>query len=139
MVHSSAHPAPEAAKDDNHRKGYVSREKMKFNFDDEKKIITLETPAGNKMILSEEDKQITLEDQNGNKITMNDSGITVESSKDLILKAAKDIKIEGTNMTLKASASMKAEGTGSAEVSGASTTLKGSANVVIQGGIVQIN
>ena len=39
MCHSSAKPAPELAKDDNHRKGYVSREKMRFIFDDEKKII----------------------------------------------------------------------------------------------------
>ncbi|MFO0795324.1 MAG: phage baseplate assembly protein V [Candidatus Brocadiaceae bacterium] len=37
MCHSSAKPAPEPAKDDNHRKGYVSREKMEFIFDDEKK------------------------------------------------------------------------------------------------------
>jgi Rhs element Vgr protein len=139
MVHSSAKPAPEPAKDNNHRKGYVSREKMKFNFDDEKKIITLETPAGNKISLSEEDKGITLEDQNGNKISMNDSGITIESIKELTLKAATDLKIEGLNMTAKASASFKAEGSASTEISGASTTLKGSGTVVIQGGVVQIN
>jgi Rhs element Vgr protein len=139
MCHSSAKPAPEPAKDDNHLKGYVSREKMRFTFDDEKKIILLETPGGNKLSLTEEDKGILLEDQNGNKITMNDSGIIIESSKDLILKAAKDIKIEGINTQLKASSSFKAEGTGSAEVSGASTTIKGSANTVIQGGVVQIN
>ncbi|MBK6963985.1 MAG: type VI secretion system tip protein VgrG [Bacteroidales bacterium] len=139
MCHSSAKPAPEQAKDDNHIKGYVSRDKMRFTFDDEKKIILLETPGGNKLSLTEEDKGILLEDQNGNKITMNDSGITIESSKDLILKAAKDIKVEGTNIQLKANSSFKAEGIGSAEVSGASTTIKGSANTVIQGGVVQIN
>lgn len=139
MCHSSAKPAPEPAKDDNHRKGYVSREKMKFTFDDEKKIVTLETPGGNRMRLSEEDKGITLEDQNGNKITLDDSGIKIESTKDLILKAAKDIKIEGMNTELKAQTAFKASGSGSAEISGASTTLKGSATTVIQGGIVQIN
>ena len=48
MCHSSAKPAPEPAKDDNHRKGYVSREKMQFIFDDEKKAIVLATPGGNK-------------------------------------------------------------------------------------------
>ena len=139
MCHSSAKPAPEPAKDDNHRKGYVSREKMKFVFDDEKKIVTLETPGGNRIRLSEEDKGITLEDQNGNKITLDDSGIKIESTKDLILKAAKDIKIEGMNTELKAQTAFKASGGGSAEISGASTTLKGSATTVIQGGIVQIN
>lgn len=139
MCHSSAKPAPESAKDDNHLKGYVSREKMKFTFDDEKKIITLETPGGNKLRLSEEDKGITFEDQSGNKIILDDSGIKIESTKDLILKAAKDIKIEGMNTELKAQTAFKASGSGSAEISGASTTLKGSATTVIQGGIVQIN
>lgn len=139
MLHSSAKPAPEEAKDDNHRKGYVSREKMQLIFDDEKKIILLETPGGNKATLSEEDKGIVLEDQNGNKITMDDNGITIESSKDLILKAAMDIKIEGANVDLSAQAALKAAGNGSAEISGASTTVKGSATTVIQGGLVQIN
>lgn len=139
MCHSSAKPAPEPAKDDNHRKGYVSREKMQFTFDDEKKIIVLETPGGNKMTLSEEDKGIVIQDQNGNKITLDDSGIKIESAKDLILKAAKDIKIEGMNTELKAQTAFKASGNGSAEVAGASTTIKGSATTVIQGGVVQIN
>ena len=139
MVHSSAKPAPEPPKDDNHRKGYVSREKMKFNFDDEKKIITLETPAGNKMMLSEDAKGISFVDQNGNKITMDDSGITIESVKDVIIKAAGDVKIDGININVKASAAFKAEGTATTEVSGANTTIKGSAAAIIQGGMVQIN
>ena len=80
-----------------------------------------------------------IEDQNGNKITLDDSGIKIESSKELTLKAAKDIKIEGMNVDIKAQTAFKAAGTGSAEVSGASTTIKGSATTVIQGGVVQIN
>lgn len=139
MVHSSAKPAPEHPKDDNHHKGYVSREKMKFTFDDEKKIITLETPGGNKIVLSDEDKGIILSDQNGNKITMNDSGIAIESFKDLNHKAVNNLTIEGMNLNAKASGSFKAEGTATAEVSGANTTIKGSAATVIQGGMVQIN
>ena len=139
MCHSSAKPAPEPAKDDNHKKGYVSREKMKFVFDDEKKIVILETPGGNKLVLSDDGKGITLEDQNGNKIVLNDSGIQIESSKELTLKAAKDIKIEGVNIEVKAQAALKAEGGASAEVSAPNTTLKGSATTVIQGGMVQIN
>jgi Rhs element Vgr protein len=139
MCHSRAKPAPEPAKNNNHRKGYVSRDKMKFTFDDEKKIILLETPGGNKITLSDEDKGIAFEDQNGNKITLDDSGIKVESSKDLVLKAVKNIKVEGMSIEIKAQTAFKATGSGSAEVSGASTTIKGSATTVIQGGIVQIN
>ena len=139
MCHSSNKPAPIPPSDNNHVKGYVSRESMKFTFDDEVKSITLETPGGNKLKVSDDDKGISLEDQNGNKITLNDSGITLDSASDLILKAAGELKIEGMNTTLKASASLKAEGSASAEFSGASTTLKGSGTLTIQGGLVQIN
>ncbi len=139
MCHSSAKPAPEPAKDTNHHKGYVSREKMKLTFDDEKKIIAMETPGGNKLALSEDAKGIILQDQNGNKITLDDKGITIESAKDLVLKAGKDFKLSGVNAELKAQSSFKASGSGTAELSGASTTVKGSTTTVIQGGMVHIN
>jgi Rhs element Vgr protein len=139
MCNSSAKPAPEPADDDNHRKGYVSRSKMKFTFDDQKKIILIETPGANRITLSEQEKGILIQDQNGNKITMDNNGVMIESTKDIILKAAKDVKVEGTNLDLKAQAGFKASGAASAEVSGASTTVKGSATTVIQGGLVQIN
>lgn len=139
MCNSSAKPSPEPAKDDNHIKGYVSREKLKFTFDDDKKIIALETPAGNKFSMTEEDKGIVIEDENGNKITMDDSGIVIESSKDLTLKAGKNILIQGMDVEITADKGFKAEGSASAELSGASTTIDGSAKTVIKGGIVQIN
>lgn len=139
MCNSSAKPAPEPAKDANHRRGYVSREKMSFVFDDENKIVVIETPGGNKVTLSEKDKGIFLEDQNGNKISLDASGIKIESSKDLTLKAAKEIKVEGMNLELKAQSSFKAAGSASAELSGASTSIKGSATTVVQGGLVRIN
>jgi len=87
MCHSSAKPAPEPPKDANHRKGYVSRASMRLTFDDEKKIVVLETPAGNRLTLSEDAKAVTIEDQNGNSIRLEQGGITIESSKDLKLKA----------------------------------------------------
>lgn len=139
MCHSSAKPSPEPAKDDNHLKGYVSREKMKLTFDDEKKIVRIETPAGNKLALTEEDSGIVIEDQNGNKITMDANGIVVESIKDLKFKAAKNVVVEGMDMELKAQTGFKASGSASAEISGASTTIQGSATTVIKGGLVQIN
>ena len=139
MCHSSAHPTPEAAQNTNHLKGYISRSKMKFTFDDEKTIVTLDTPGGNSLVMSEADKSITLKDQHGNKIVMNDKGISIESIKDLKLKATKDFKSEGMNVDIKANTGFKAMGNGSAELSSASTTVKGSASTVIQGGLVKIN
>ncbi len=139
MVHSSKHVAPEPASDKNHIKGYVSREKMKMTFDDEKKVMSFETPGGNKMVFSEEDKGIVIQDQNGNKITMNDSGIQIESSKDISFKASKDVKAEGANVELKAQTGLKLSGSASAELSGANLSVKGSGSTVIKGGVVQIN
>ena len=124
MCHSSAKPAPEPAKDANHRKGYVSREKMRLVFDDEKKSVVLETPGGNRMTLSDDGKGIVLEDRNGNTIALDENGISIKSAKDLTLSAANSVKIAGT---------------AGAEVSGANTTIKGSATTVIKGGVVQIN
>jgi Rhs element Vgr protein len=139
MCNSSAKPAAEPAQDDNHRKGYVSREKLKLTFDDDKKVVGIETPAGNKISLSEDAKGIALTDQNGNKIVLDDSGITIDSAKDLILKAAKDVKLSGTNTEFSAQSGFKASGSSTAELSGAQTKIDGSAMTVIKGGLVQIN
>jgi Rhs element Vgr protein len=139
QCNSSANPSPEPAKDANDLKGYVSREKLKLSFDDDKKIVGLETPAGNKLFLSEDAKGITLQDQNNNKITLDDSGITIESAKDLTFKAAKDVKLSGTNTEFSAQSSFKASGSVTAELSGSQTKVNGDATAVIKGGVVQIN
>lgn len=127
MLNSSAKPAPITATDDNHEKGYVSRSEMKMIFNDDVKSFSLETPGGNKLLITEEDKKIHLEDQNGNKITMNEDGITIDSIKDIILKAAGDIKADGVNIAIKGSAQTKVEGGSGAELSsGGATKVKGS-------------
>lgn len=133
MLNSSAKPAPIQAADDNHEKGYVSRSEMKMVFNDDKKSLQIETPGGNKMIITEEEKKIHLEDQHGNKFTMNEDGITIESIKDIIMKAQGSIKAEATsNVDIKGSGQAKINGSGGAELSsGGSTKVKGS--------MVQIN
>ncbi|HSK33147.1 MAG TPA: type VI secretion system tip protein VgrG [Propionicimonas sp.] len=132
QCHSSAKPAPETATDDNHLKGYVSRSKLKLTFDDDKKVVVLETPEGNKLTLSEDAKSVSLADQNGSSITLDDGGITLTSSKDITLKASGDLKVEGTNVEFKASASFKAEGQSGAD-------LKSSGTLTVKGSLVQIN
>ena len=133
MLHSSNKPTPEAITKENYKKGYISREKLKMEFDDEKKIITLETPGGNSLVMDEDAASITMKDQNGNKVILDSDGITIESAKDINLKASTgDVKIEGINVEISAQASFKAEGSASSEISsGGTTTVKGS--------IVQIN
>ncbi|THU40592.1 type VI secretion system tip protein VgrG [Niastella caeni] len=133
MLNSSAKPAPIQAADDNHEKGYVSRSEMKMVFNDDKKSLQIETPGGNKMIITEEDKKIHLEDQHGNKFTMNEDGITIESIKDINMKAQGSIKAEAqSNVDIKGSGQAKINGSGGAELSSGGSTK-------VKGGMVQIN
>lgn len=71
----------------NHKKTIVTREKMKIEFDQEKKIITILTPGKNQIEINDDSKSIKLSDQNKNKITLDNAGITMESSKDIKLRA----------------------------------------------------
>ncbi len=126
-MHSSKNASPVTPADANNIKGFYSREKMRWQFDDDKKEIAFDTPAGNKILISEDQKGITLEDQNGNKIVMNDSGIEITSSKDFKIKASGDVSVEGTNAEIKANAQYKASGGSGAELSSSAVTnVKGS-------------
>lgn len=132
MLHSSAKPAPITAADDNHEKGFVTRSEMKVIFNDEKKSIVIETPAGKKISVDEDAGVISLEDENSNVITMDSNGISMESAGEIKIKATKDLSLEGMNVNIKASTQLKAEGSAGAEISS-------SASTVVKGSIVQIN
>lgn len=123
-LNGSSKPAPLPAADDNHEKGFVTRSGMKVVFNDEHKNILLETPDGNKVHLSGGDQSLTLQDQHGNKIVMDSNGISIESIKDLKLKAITGLSGEGLTV------GMKAQGTAEFSASGSTT---------IKGGVVQIN
>jgi Rhs element Vgr protein len=110
MLHSSALAAPLTAAKDNDEKGYVSREKMKFIFNDKEKSIKIETPAGKKVTISEQDKLIKIEDEDGNKITMEKAGITIESAKALTLKGGSEVKIEAPSISVNGSSTTEIKG-----------------------------
>lgn len=139
-LNSSKNPAPLPTKDDNHIKGFVTRSEMKVLFDDDKKNITISTPAGNSIVIDEDQKSIKTTDQSGNTWKMSDSGIEMKSPKDIkieatgeiSLKATKDIKIEGLNVKAKASAELTMEGT-------AKAALKASGQTEVKGAMVMIN
>ena len=131
-VFSSAKPSPIQPEEPNNVKGYVSRSEMKFTFDDDKVVVTTETPKGNKIILSEDEGSILIEDENGNKIQLSADGISIESAKEINIKATGDVNIEGKNINVKAQAQFKAEGSAGAEMST-------SGQAVVKGSIVMIN
>ena len=146
-LHSSKHSAPLDGNDQNHEKGFYTRSDMRIHFDDQHKVMTIQTPAGNKMVISEKDKSITIQDQNSNKMVMDPSGIKIDSPGEISIKATKDVKIEGLNVNIKAqvggkfeainldlkgSAQLNAEGSGMA-------TVKSSGIMTVQGSLVKIN
>jgi Rhs element Vgr protein len=133
MLHSGANAPPLEPSEDNHQKTYVSRSGIQLLFDDDETVVSLSTPNGNSLILTDADGGILLEDQNGNKLTMDGNGIKIESAAELSLNAATDLKAEGgANTEIAAGASLKAEGTASAEVSSSGT-------MTVKGALVQIN
>lgn len=133
MLHSSAKAAPLAGSDDNHEKMFKSRSGMRVHFDDDKIVMTLDTPAGNSIVLNEDEKSLTLADQNGNKIKLDSDGIHLESAKAVEWKAGTETKMESsTSFEIKAGTELKLEGSASAELAGGGSTK-------VTGAMVQIN
>lgn len=132
MLNSSSKPGAFDASDENPEKGYVSREGLKVVFNDDEKSITIATPEGKTMQLSEDSGQVLLEDEHGNSFSMSDSGIEVASSSDMVFKANGNIEFEGTNLELKSNAQLVLSGA-------ASTELNSSGVLKIEGSLVQIN
>ncbi len=120
------------ASKENTMKGITTKKKLKLTFDDDKKIIQIETPGGNKITISDDKKGVTIEDQNKNKIVTSDSGIVLDSAKDIKITAKGDISIEGKNVKIKAKSSFLADGQSEAKLNSGSQT-------VIKGGLVKIN
>ena len=94
MLTSSAKPAPLKGSDDNHEKVYQSRTGMRLYFNDDKKVVLLETPAGNRVTLrgrpgpearGPERQQARVHAQGGR----------LESARALEIKAAGELKLSG--------------------------------------------
>jgi len=120
MMNSAHSPAPLNASNQNDEKGYVSRSEMKMIFDDGKKSVLIETPAGNKVLISEDETAIKIEDQNGNKITMDQQGISLDSILHVNLNAPSG------NVTIAdmSGNSVKAEASGASVQSASKLTLQ---------------
>jgi uncharacterized protein involved in type VI secretion and phage assembly len=133
MLNSSAKPAPIQAKDTNHVKGFITRSKMKLTFNDEKKVVLIETPKGKKIEINDDSDSITFSDQHQNKILMTSDGISIESGKNISLKtSAGDITMEAINIEAKANAKFSAQANAQAQ-------LQSSGQTVVKGSIVNIN
>ncbi|MEM7104651.1 MAG: type VI secretion system tip protein VgrG [Bacteroidota bacterium] len=147
-LYSSKIKPPYTADKKNPTKAIVTKSLMKIEFDEEKKIILIETPGGNKITMDDDKKAITLLDANKNTVALDDKGITLKTNKDVTISAkgkiamdckagltmkckGGDVAIEGINVGAKGKMSFKGEAP--------AVEVKGSATVDIQGSIVSIN
>lgn len=147
-LYSKKNTPPSTPEKKNSVKEIVSKNKLKISFDEEKKVIEIETPGGQKFTLSDDEKSIKLADKNKNTILMSDAGITLDSAKDITLKSKgkitvsatgalalsskADVSLSGNNINNKAKMAFKGEGSASAEI-------KASGSVIVKGAIVKIN
>jgi Rhs element Vgr protein len=148
LYSNSRKSALEPADNNNYIKSFTTKSMLKIGFDDEKKILTIETPGGNALTLSDDGKSIELKDQNNNVLKMTESGINLQSDKDISIKATgnitldatgklnltakQDVAVSGANINNTAQMGFVAKGNASAEISASGQT-------VVKGGMVMIN
>jgi len=130
------------ADEKNNTKAITTRSGLTIEYDDDKKVITVVTPGKNKIVISDDDKSILLQDQHDNKLKMNDGGISLDSPKDITLKAqgnisltatgkvqikaTQDATMDGLNVTHTAQIGFTGKGSATAELSASGqTTVKG--------------
>jgi len=141
-LYSSKRTPPYGLTAENPTKAIVTKSKMKLEFDDQNKVITIVTPGKNTIVISDKDQSILVQDQNNNKVQLNSSGILLESPKDITINAQgkatisavgaisissqADVKVAGLNINQTANVGFTAQGNASAELSASGqTTVKG--------------
>lgn len=133
---------------ENSKKAIVTKSELRIVFDDENKILTLTTPAGNTVVLDDQNQQIEIKDQNSNSITMSSSGIdmkspsninieadqnvTIKGGMGVTVQATQDVSIKGMNVKANADVQFSAQGSATAEV-------QGGAELTLKGAMVMIN
>lgn len=147
-LYGEKHKPPYEYEAKNNKKALVTRENMRIEFNEEKKIITVSTPGKNTVELSDDGKHIKLTDPNKNEMTMDKDGITLSSAKDITLKAKGNIKLDATlklSATAKQDASLeglnvKVQAKVGATVKGNATAeLSASGQTTVKGAMVMIN
>jgi len=141
-LYSNKNKPKEFPDEKNQFKSIYTKSGINIKFDDEDKILTIETPNKNIIVLDDKNKNIRFKDMNENSIVMDNSGITINSPKDINLtadgninltansnlemKANNDVTLDGLSITHSAKTSFTAKGNASAELSASGqTTVKG--------------
>lgn len=141
-LYSSKRQPPYSLTAENLTKAIVTKSKLRLEFDDDKKVVTIMTPGKNTIVISDDDKSIRLQDQNSNTVTLSASGILLDSPHDIAMTAKgkitieavgeidisskADVEVAGLNINNSANIGFAAKGNASAELSASGqTTVKG--------------
>lgn len=133
-LYSSALPPADTAipaDSNNNIKALVTRSQLQMQFDDENIIMSLLTPNGNTIVISDQDEGITITDQNSNQIQLNGDGITVESASAMTIKAANDLTIQGDSVTITATNAVSINGEDISASASSSATINGDSGCTI--------
>lgn len=138
----------EVTDEKNQFKSIYSKSGIYIKFDDEDKILTIETPEKNSFTLDDKNKTISIVDMNKNKLIMDEGGIELKSANDISLTADGKINIKGTDVVnIESTADLTMKGmnvqaeakTGFTAKGNATAEVSGSAQTTIKGGMVMIN
>jgi len=146
-AYSKLLPPPYPPATGNYIKGIKTRGKIEMTFDDQNIVFEVKTPGKRTVRLDDKAGTVTISDDNKNSITLSSSGITVDSAKDLVLKATANITIQAgaaLNMTAATNATLKGmqisqTASSGFQAQGATATLSASGITTISGALVNIN
>lgn len=147
-MHSSRRPPPFDLAQDNAMKAIVLRAGLKLAFDEQDQAVTVCTPAGNTVVLSDQARSLVLCDQNGNRVRLDQGGVAIDSVTDIALRArgritldadsgvgissqAGDVKASGLNVCCEGRIGFSGKGAASAELSASGQTTVRGAMVLI--------
>jgi Rhs element Vgr protein len=145
---SSARAAPYSLTHANPIKALVTRSGTRIEFNDEDKAITVKTPGGNRVVVSDKDATIRLTDQHRNEVALTSAGIRLDSQSDIAIRASGNLTIEalgkldvkahgdltctGLNVACEANVKFTGQGNAVAELSSTGQAL-------VKGAMVMIN
>lgn len=147
-LYSSSRPPPYELAAPNDIKALVTRCKHKLEFNERDQVITVTTPGGNRVVLSDTDKSILLEDATGSTVKLSPSGISLDSPRDIVLTAKGDITLDAVNsISLTAKGDVMANGlnvrceaqVGFTGKGNATAELSAAGQTVVRGALVMIN
>jgi Rhs element Vgr protein len=113
-------------------KSFTTKAKMRINFTESDPSILVTTPANQSIKIDDKNKNIVVTDVTGNTITMSESGIKIDSPKDITISASGSISMSagtsfdikaGTSLSTKASTSTQVNCDGPIQIKGATVAL----------------